>query len=93
MLDVIPGYTALSVVSDTGEFLIYRVIVNELHKALIPSRALFAGGKFDQYKRDVPGVASGVEIHYREPEVVAEPETSSNSSEVASDALHSVLES
>lgn len=29
-------------------------IVNELHKVLIPSRALFAGGKFDQYKRDVP---------------------------------------
>ena len=63
MQDVIPGYTALSVVSDTGEFLIYRVIVNELHKVLIPLRALFAGGKFDQYKRDVPGAASGVEIH------------------------------
>ena len=31
-------------------------IVNELHKALVPPRALFAGGKFDQYKRDFPYV-------------------------------------
>jgi PAS domain S-box-containing protein len=29
-------------------------IVNELHKSLVPSRALFASGKFDQYKRDIP---------------------------------------
>ena len=29
-------------------------VVNELHKALVPSRALFASGKFDQFKRDVP---------------------------------------
>jgi PAS domain S-box-containing protein len=29
-------------------------IVNELHKPLIPPRGLFAAGKFDQYKRDVP---------------------------------------
>jgi predicted ATPase/signal transduction histidine kinase len=29
-------------------------IVNELHKALVPSRGLFAAGKFDQYKRDIP---------------------------------------
>ena len=29
-------------------------LVNELHKALFPSRGLFASGKFDQYKRDVP---------------------------------------
>jgi PAS domain S-box-containing protein len=29
-------------------------VVNELHKALVPSRGLFAAGKFDQYKRDVP---------------------------------------
>jgi PAS domain S-box-containing protein len=28
--------------------------VNELHKALVPSRGLFASGKFDQYKRDIP---------------------------------------
>ncbi len=29
-------------------------IVNELHKALVPPRGLFASGKFDQYKRDIP---------------------------------------
>jgi PAS domain S-box-containing protein len=29
-------------------------IVSELHKALVPSRGLFASGKFDQYKRDIP---------------------------------------
>src|SRR5271170_5698063 len=29
-------------------------IVNELHKALVPSRGFFAPGKFDQYKRDIP---------------------------------------
>jgi PAS domain S-box-containing protein len=28
--------------------------VHELHKALVPSRGLFASGKFDQYKRDIP---------------------------------------
>jgi PAS domain S-box-containing protein len=28
--------------------------VNELHRSLIPPRGLFASGKFDQYKRDVP---------------------------------------
>jgi PAS domain S-box-containing protein len=31
-------------------------IVNELQKALVPPRALFASGKFDQYKRNVPYV-------------------------------------
>ncbi|MEK1889646.1 MAG: AAA family ATPase, partial [Phyllobacterium sp.] len=29
-------------------------IVNELHKVLVPQRALFAVGKFDQYKRNIP---------------------------------------
>jgi PAS domain S-box-containing protein len=29
-------------------------IVDELHKALVPSRGLFASGKFDQYKPDIP---------------------------------------
>src|SRR5262249_36309167 len=29
-------------------------VVNELHKALVPPRALFAAGKFDQYQRDIP---------------------------------------
>ena len=29
-------------------------VVNELHRALVPPRGLFASGKFDQYKRDIP---------------------------------------
>jgi PAS domain S-box-containing protein len=30
------------------------VVVNELHRVLVPPRGLFASGKFDQYKRDIP---------------------------------------
>jgi hypothetical protein len=29
-------------------------VVNELQKALVPPRGLFAAGKFDRYKRDIP---------------------------------------
>ncbi len=29
-------------------------VVNELHKVLVPLNGLFASGKFDQYKRDIP---------------------------------------
>ena len=29
-------------------------VVNELHKALVPPRGLFASGKFDQHKRNIP---------------------------------------
>jgi PAS domain S-box-containing protein len=29
-------------------------VVSELHKVLVPRRGLFASGKFDQYKRDIP---------------------------------------
>jgi PAS domain S-box-containing protein len=29
-------------------------VVNELHNPLVPPRGLFASGKFDQYKRDIP---------------------------------------
>src|SRR5262249_40326063 len=29
-------------------------VVNELQPVLVPPRALFAAGKFDQYKRDIP---------------------------------------
>ncbi|MBB5402569.1 trifunctional serine/threonine-protein kinase/ATP-binding protein/sensor histidine kinase [Paraburkholderia youngii] len=31
-------------------------VVNELHRVLVPPRGLFAAGKFDQYKRDIPYV-------------------------------------
>ena len=34
-------------------------VVNELHKALVPPRGLFASGKFDQYKRDIPYATPG----------------------------------
>ena len=34
-------------------------MVNELHKALVPPRGLFASGKFDQYKRDIPYTTLG----------------------------------
>jgi serine/threonine protein kinase len=29
-------------------------VVNELHRVLVRSRGIFASGKFDQYKRDIP---------------------------------------
>jgi serine/threonine protein kinase len=29
-------------------------VAQELHKVLVPHRGLFASGKFDQYKRDIP---------------------------------------
>ena len=29
-------------------------VVNELHRVLVPPRGVFASGKFDQYKRDIP---------------------------------------
>jgi PAS domain S-box-containing protein len=34
-------------------------VVNELHMALAPRRGLFASGKFDQYKRDIPYATLG----------------------------------
>ena len=43
-LVVVSGYSGIGKTS----------VVNELHKALVPSRGLFASGKFDQYKRDIP---------------------------------------
>src|SRR3984893_16768158 len=34
-------------------------VVHELHKVLVPPRGLFAFGKFDQYKRDIPYATVG----------------------------------
>ncbi|MEA2850842.1 MAG: hypothetical protein QOE02_861, partial [Rhodospirillaceae bacterium] len=34
-------------------------VVHELHKVLVPPRGLFASGKFDQYKRDIPYTTLG----------------------------------
>ena len=43
-LVVVSGYSGLGKSS----------VVNELYKVLVPQRGLFAAGKFDQYKRDIP---------------------------------------
>ena len=45
-----PEFVLVSGYSGVGK----SSVVNELHKALVPSRGLFASGKFDQYKRDIP---------------------------------------
>src|SRR5467141_2759754 len=45
-----PELVLVSGYSGVGKF----SVVNELHKVLVPSRGLFASGKFDQYKRDIP---------------------------------------
>ena len=50
------------VASGTSEFVLVSgysgigksSVVNELHKALVPPRGLFAAGKCDQYERDIP---------------------------------------
>jgi predicted ATPase len=34
-------------------------VVYELHKVLVPSRGLFASGKFDQSRRDIPYATLG----------------------------------
>jgi len=45
-----PEFVLVSGYSGVGK----SSVVNELHKVLVPPRGLFAAGKFDQYKRDVP---------------------------------------
>ena len=45
-----PELVLVSGYSGTGK----SSVVNELHKSLVPPRGLFATGKFDQYKRDIP---------------------------------------
>ena len=46
----VPELVLISGYSGIGK----SAVVNELHKALVPARGLFASGKFDQYKRDIP---------------------------------------
>jgi PAS domain S-box-containing protein len=48
--DGTPGLVLVSGYSGIGK----SSVVNELHKALVPPRGLFASGKFDQYQRDIP---------------------------------------
>jgi len=45
-----PGVLLVSGFSGIGK----SSVVHELHKPLVPCRGLFASGKFDQYRRDVP---------------------------------------
>src|SRR5262249_18800514 len=45
-----PRLTLVSGYSGVGK----SSVVNELHKVLVPPRALFGSGKFDQFKRDIP---------------------------------------
>ena len=45
-----PEFVLVSGYSGVGK----SSLVNELHKVLVPPRGLFAAGKFDQYKRDIP---------------------------------------
>src|SRR5882762_4380955 len=46
----IPEFVLVSGYSGVGK----SSVVNQLHKALVPSRGLFAAGKFDLYKSDIP---------------------------------------
>jgi len=45
-----PGLVLVSGYSGIGK----SALVAELHPSLVPPRGLFASGKFDQYKRDIP---------------------------------------
>jgi predicted ATPase len=45
-----PEFVVVSGYSGIGK----SSIVNELHKAIVPPRGLYAAGKFDQYKRGIP---------------------------------------
>jgi PAS domain S-box-containing protein len=60
-------------------------VVNELHKVLVPPRGLFASGKFDQYKRDIPyaTLAQAVQTLIRQILVKSEEEVSKWSSALA----------
>jgi PAS domain S-box-containing protein len=61
-IDALLGACDRVVSSGTPEFMLISgysgigktAVVNELHRALIQHRGLFAAGKFDQYKRDIP---------------------------------------
>ena len=49
-------------------------VVNELHKSLISHRALFASGKFDQYKRDIPYATVAQAFHSLIRPLLSKPE-------------------
>ena len=47
-------------------------VVNELHKVLVPPRGLYAAGKFDQYKRDIPYADFGAGLSESHPTPLGE---------------------
>jgi hypothetical protein len=49
-------------------------VVNELHKFLVSPRALFASGKFDQYKRDIPYATVAQAFHSLIRPLLSKPE-------------------
>jgi PAS domain S-box-containing protein len=53
--DGTPEFVLVSGYSGIGK----SSVVNELHKVLVAPRGLFASGKFDQYKRDIPYTTLG----------------------------------
>ena len=49
-------------------------VVNELHKSIVSSRGLFASGKFDQYKRDIPYATVAQAFHSLIRPLLSKPE-------------------
>ena len=49
-------------------------VVNELHKVLVRPHGLFASGKFDQYKRDIPYATLGQAFHGLVREILGQSE-------------------
>src|SRR6202140_4313020 len=50
-------------------------VVNELHRVLVPPRGLFASGKFDQYKRDIPYATLGQAFQSLVRQILGQSET------------------
>jgi predicted ATPase len=65
-----PGLMLVSGYSGVGK----SSVVNELHKALLPPRGLFASGKFDQNKRDIPYATLAQAFQRLVGMILAEPE-------------------
>jgi predicted ATPase/signal transduction histidine kinase len=49
-------------------------VVNELHKSIVSRRGLFASGKFDQYKRDIPYATVAQAFHSLIRPLLSKPE-------------------
>ena len=59
-------------------------VVNELHKVLVLPRGLFAAGKFDQYKRDIPYATLAQAFHSLVRSLLAMSDTELNAGEMPS---------